>query len=186
MAKERLSMRKIKEILRLKWDCTLSNRQIAKSCSISHSTVADYLLRAKMAGLSWPLDPELNDAAIENLLFPVTQYPAPANRQMPEMTYLYQEMKKKSVTFQLLWYEYKQANPDGYQYSQFCNLYRQWVKKLDVTLRQEHRAGEKLFIDYAGQTVPIVDRKTGEIIEAQIFVATLGALCANMSETPTP
>jgi transposase len=84
-------------------------------------------------------------------------------------------MKKKSVTLQLLWYEYKQANPDGCQYSQFCNLYRQWVKKLDITLRQEHRAGEKLFIDYAGQTVSIVDPKTGEITDAQIFVATLGA-----------
>jgi len=162
MAKERLSMRKIKEILRLKRDCNLSNRQIAESCSISHSTVADYLLRAKLAGLSWPLDPELDDAAIENLLFPVTQNPVPAKRQMPDMGYLYRELKKKSVTFQLLWYEYKQA-------------YRQWAKKLDVTLRQEHRAGEKLFIDYAGQTVSIVERKTGEITEAQIFVATLGA-----------
>jgi transposase len=168
-------MRKIKEILRLKWECKLSNRQIGKSCSASHSTVADYLLRAKMAGLSWPLAPELDDAAIENLLFPVTQNPVPANRKMPDMGYLYHEMKKKSVTLQLLWYEHKQANPDAYQYSQFCNLYRQWVKKLDVTLRQEHRAGEKLFIDYAGQTVPLVERKTGEITEAQIFVATLGA-----------
>jgi len=168
-------MRKIKEILRLKWDCKLSNRQIGESCSVAHSTVADYLLRAKMAGLSWPLDPEMDDAAIENLLFPVTQNPVPADRKMPDMGYLYREMKKKSVTLQLLWYEYKQANPDGYQYSQFCNLYRQWVKKLDVTLRQEHRAGEKLFIDYAGQTVSIVNHKTGEIIEAQIFVATLGA-----------
>ena len=117
----------------------------------------------------------MDDAALENLLFPVTQNPVAANRQMPDMGYLYQEMKKKSVTLQLLWYEYKQANPDGYQYSQFCNLYRQWVKKLDITLRQEHRAGEKLFIDYAGQTVSIVDPKTGEITEAQIFVATLGA-----------
>ncbi len=175
MAKERLSMRKIKEILRLKWACSLSNRQIGISCSISHSTVADYILRAKLDGLSWPLEPGMDDAALENLLFPVTQNAVAANRQMPDMEYLYQEMKKKSVTLQLLWYEYKQANPDGYQYSQFCNLYRQWVKKLDITLRQEHRAGEKLFIDYAGQTVSIVDPKTGEITEAQIFVATLGA-----------
>jgi len=175
MAKERLSMRKIKEILRLKWDCNLSNRQIAESCSISHSTVADYLLRAKLAGLSWPLEAELDDAVIENLLFPVTQNPVPARRQMPDMGYLYQELKKKSVTLQLLWYEYKQANPEGYQYSQFCNRYRQWAKKLDVTLRQEHRAGEKLFIDYAGQTGSIVERKTGEVTEAQIFVAALGA-----------
>jgi transposase len=168
-------MRKIKEVLRLKWAHKLSNRKIAKSCFISRSTVADYLLRAKLAGLSWPLDPELDDAALENLLFPVTDKSVPAEGLMPDMEYLYREMKRKSVTMQLLWYEYKQANPDGYQYSQFCNLYRQWVKKLDVTLRQEHRAGEKLFIDYAGQTVSIVDPKTGEITEAQIFVATLGA-----------
>ena len=168
-------MRKIKEVLRLKWAHEQSNRHIAKSCSISHSTVADYVLRAKLAGLSWPLDPDLDDAAIENLLFPATDKKATEKRQMPDLEYLYREMKKKSVTLQLLWYEYKQANPDGYQYSQFCNLYRQWVKKLDLTLRQEHRAGEKLFIDYAGQTVSIVDPKTGEINEAQIFVATLGA-----------
>ena len=168
-------MRKIKEVLRLKWAQKLSNRKIAKSCFISRSTVADYLLRAKLAGLSWPVDPELDDAALENLLFPVTDKSVPAEGLMPDMEYLYREMKRKSVTMQLLWYEYKQANPDGYQYSQFCNLYRQWIKKLDVTLRQEHRAGEKLFIDYAGQTVSIVDPKTGEITEAQIFVATLGA-----------
>jgi transposase len=168
-------MRKIKEVLRLKWAHEQSNRHIAKSCSISHSTVADYVLRAKLAGLSWPLDPDLDDAAIENLLFPATDKQATEKRQMPDLEYLYREMKKKSVTLQLLWYEYKQANPDGYQYSQFCNLYRQWVKKLDLTLKQEHRAGEKLFIDYAGQTVSIVDPKTGEITEAQIFVATLGA-----------
>ena len=168
-------MRKIKEVLRLKWAHKLSNRKIAKSCFISRSTVADYLLRAKLAGLSWPLDPELDDAAIENLLFPVTDKSVPAESRMPDMEYLYRELKRKSVTMQLLWYEYKQANPDGYQYSQFCNLYRQWVKKLDLTLRQEHRAGEKLFIDYAGQTVSIVDPKTGEITEAQVFLATLGA-----------
>ena len=168
-------MRKIKEVLRLKWAHKLSNRKIAKSCFISRSTVADYLLRAKLAGLSWPIAPELDDAAIENLLFPVTDKSIPAERRMPDMEYLYRELKRKSVTIQLLWYEYKQANTDGYQYSQFCNLYRQWVKKLDLTLRQEHRAGEKLFIDYAGQTVSIVDPKTGEITEAQIFLAALGA-----------
>ncbi|MFA9435107.1 MAG: IS21 family transposase [Deltaproteobacteria bacterium] len=168
-------MRKIKEVLRLKWAHKLSNRKIAESCFISRSTVADYLLRAKLAGLSWPIAPELDDAAIENLLFPVTDKSIPAERRMPDMEYLYQELKRKSVTIQLLWYEYKQANTDGYQYSQFCNLYRQWVKKLDLTLRQEHRAGEKLFIDYAGQTVSIVDPKTGEITEAQIFLAALGA-----------
>jgi len=175
MAKRRLSMRKIKEVLRLKRDHKLSNRQIATSCSISHSTVKEYLIRAKRAGLSWPLPDELDDAAVENLLFPKTQRHASAQGQIPSMEYLYHELRRKGVTLQLLWYEYKEANPEGYQYSQFCKLYRRWVKKIDVSLRQEHRAGEKLFVDYAGQTVPIVDPSTGEIREAQIFVATLGA-----------
>ena len=175
MAKRRLSMRKIKEVLRLKWDQKLTNRQIAKSCSISHTTVREYHLRAELAGLSWPLDPKLDDTAIEHLLFPRCRKPGPNKRQMPDMKYLYQELKRKSVTLQLLWYEYKQSNPEGYQYSQFCNRYRQWAKKLDVTLRQEHRAGEKMFVDYAGQTVPIIDPCTGEIRKAHIFIAVLGA-----------
>ncbi|MFH1672831.1 MAG: IS21 family transposase [Pseudomonadota bacterium] len=175
MAGRRLSMRKIKEVLRLKWQNGCRNKQIATSCNTARSTVREYLRRAQEAGLSWPLDPNLDDTALENLLFPVREAGTSSERQMPSMEYLFRELKRKGVTLQLLWYEHKQANPEGYQYSQFCNLYRQWVKKLDVTLRQEHRAGEKLFIDYAGQTVSIVDRKTGEITEAQIFVAALGA-----------
>jgi len=175
MAGRRLSMRKIKEVLRLKWQNGCRNKQIATSCNIARSTVREYLRRAQEAGLSWPVDPNLDDTALENLLFPVREAGTIFERQMPSMEYLFGELKRKGVTLQLLWYEYKQSNPDGYQYSQFCNLYRQWIKKLDVTLRQEHRAGEKLFIDYAGQTVSIVDRKTGEITEAQIFIAALGA-----------
>ena len=175
MAGRRLSMRKIKEVLRLKWQNKCSKKQIATSCNISRSSVREYLKRAQDAGLTWPLDPELDDTAIENLLFPVSDADNCAEPRMPSMEYLFEELKRKAVTLQLLWYEYKQTNPEGYQYSQFCNLYRQWVKKLDVTLRQEHRAGEKMFIDYAGQTVPIINRSTGEIIEAQIFLATLGA-----------
>ncbi len=137
MAKRRLSMRKIKEALRLKQDHNLSNRQIATSCSISHSTVKEYFLRAQQAGLSWPLPDELDDAAVENLLFPKIQRHASAQGKMPSMEYLYHELRRKGVTLQLLWYEYKQANPEGYQYSQFCKLYRRWVKKVDVSLRQE-------------------------------------------------
>jgi transposase len=163
-------MRKIKEVLRLKWVHKLSNRQIAKSCSICHATVREYLTRAQLAGLSWPVPEDLDDGALEDLLFPSPTKNASRQRQVPPMEYLFQ-----GVTLQLLWFEYKEANPEGYQYSQFCNRYRRWVKKLDVVLRQEHRAGEKLFIDYAGQTVPIIDRLTGHSTEAQIFVATLGA-----------
>ena len=182
MAGRRLSMRKIKEVLRLKWEYDQSNKQIAQSCKIARSTVREYLDRAGRQDLSWPLDPSLDDAPLRNALPPSTASPFFPIASMPPMDYLYQELKRKGVTLQLLWYEYKQANPDGYQYSQFCHLYRQWVKKLDVTLRQEHRAGEKLFVDYAGQTVPIIDPATGEITEAQIFIATLGASSYTFAE----
>ena len=180
MAGRRLSMRKIKEVLRLKWEFNQSNKQIAQSCKIARSTVREYLDRAKRAGLCWPLDPDLDDTAIETMLFPVIA--VSEKRQMPPMDYLYQELKKKGVTLQLLWYEYKEAHPDGYQYSQFCHLYGQWLKKLDVTLRQTHRAGEKLFVDYAGQTMPIIDASTGEVTEAQIFIAALGASSYTFAE----
>lgn len=183
MARSRLSMRKIKEVLRLKWECNQSINQIAKSCAIARSTVREYLERAKQSGLRWPLDTSLDDAALETLLFPACPTLSSTDRpQMPLMDYLYQELKKKGVTLQLLWYEYKQSNPDGYQYSRFCHHYAQWLKKLDVTLRQTHRAGEKLFVDYAGQTVAIIDPKTGEVTQAQIFIAALGASSYTFAE----
>ena len=138
-------MRKIEEVLRLKWGHQLSNRQIANSCLISHTTVREYLDRARLAGLSWPLDPALDNTTLESMLFHENPALLSTQRTMPSMGYLFKELKRKSVTLQLLWHEYRQGNPEGYQYSQFCLRYRQWVKKLDVTLRQEHRAGEKLF-----------------------------------------
>jgi len=168
-------MRKIKEVLRLHHEKRLSDREIAKSVQIGRSTVKDYLLRAQRAGLSWPLPSELDEASLEHLLFPCNHSIPPERRQMPSPGYLHQELKRKGVTLQLLWHEYRQSNPDGYQYSQFCRIYQQWTKKLDPCLRQPYRAGEKLFVDYAGQTIPFIDRETGEIHEAQVFVATLGA-----------
>jgi transposase len=182
MTKRRLSMRKIQEVLRLKWGHQLSNRQIANSCLISHTTVREYLERARLAGLSWPLDPSVDNTTLENMLFPEKPTVSSAQRTMPPMDYLFKELKRKGVTLQLLWYEYRQANPEGYQYSQFCHRYRHWLKKLDVSLRQEHRAGEKMFIDYAGQTVPIIDPATGECVEAQIFIAALGASSYTFAE----
>ncbi len=168
-------MRKIKEVLRLHFEHQQSGRQIATSCSIARSTIKEYLDRAQKAGLNWPLPADLDDATLENILFPPI-FPIPQEkRQMPPMDYLHQERKKKGVTLQLLWHEYKEANPDGYQYSQFCEFYRKWVDTLDVCLRQEYRAGEKLFVDYAGQTIPLHDPLTGKIHEAYLFVATLGA-----------
>ena len=175
MAARRLSMRKIKEVLRLHYEKGLSTRQIAKSLGISRSTIREYLERAQQAGLGWPLPSELDEASLELRLFPSIHTVAQEKRQMPSPEYLHQELKRKGVTLQLLWHEYKEKNPDGYQYSQFCRIYHQWTEKLDPCLRQVHKAGEKLFVDYAGQTMEITDPETGELHEAQIFVATLGA-----------
>jgi len=169
-------MRKFKEVLRLKFDRDLSNRQIAKSCSISHGTVGKYLDLAKQAGIAWPLPDNIDDNQLEPLLYETVSRPDSEKPVMPPMEYLFKELKKKHVTLQLLWYEYKQGNPQGYQYSYFCELYQKWRKQLDISLRQEHLAGEKLFIDYAGQTVSIFDQDTGNVhFQAQIFIATLGA-----------
>ena len=168
-------MRKVKEVLRLKWASDFSDRKIARSCGIARSTVAEYLRRAEAAGLSWPLPTGLDEAALEQKLFPVSQALPSQRRPVPVWAAINRELKRKSVTLFLLWQEYKECYPEGYQYSQFCHRYREWQSKLDIVMRQEHRAGEKLFVDYAGQTVPIVDRATGEERQAQIFVAVLGA-----------
>ena len=175
MPRRRLSMRKIKEVLRLKWAQGLSNRQIAKSCSVSRSTVADYLTKAEKAGLLWPLKEDISDASIESMLFPNTAHQKLRAGQMPAMDYLHKELKRKGVTLQQLWYEYKTDNPEGYQYSQFCDLYKRWTLTLNVSLRQIHKAGEKLFVNYAGHTIPIVNSETGKSTKAQIFLATLGS-----------
>ena len=176
MPAERLSMRKIKEVLRLKFGLGFANRQIARSCSINHSTVADYLYRAKAAGLrQWPLPDGLDKAGLEKRLFPAVAPRAGQLRAAPSWPAIHEDLHgHKHVTLQLVWQEYKQSNPDGYQYSRFCWLYQQWADKLDLVLRQEHRAGEKLFVDYAGDTVAIVDSKTGTIQKAQTPVSQAG------------
>jgi transposase len=168
-------MRKIKEVLRLKWAQGLSNRQIAKTCGIARPTVGEYLRRATEAGLAWPLPPDLDEAALERQLFPPPPSLPAQVRGVPDWALVHQELKRKGVTLFLLWQEYRETHPEGYQYSWFCDHYRAWQGKLDVVMRQDHRAGEKLFVDYAGQTMPVVDRNTGEIREVQIFVAVLGA-----------
>lgn len=170
-------MRKIKEVLRLKHEHGLSDRQIALTCGIARSTVGEYLMRARAAGITWPMA-GLDDAAVEARLFPERRGKAKANqpRPMPNFAEIHKELQShKHVTLQLVWQEYKETNSDGYQYSQFCELYRRWAKKADLVLRQTHRAGEKLFVDYAGQTVPVIDAKTGEEQPATVFVAVLGA-----------
>jgi transposase len=175
MAQERLTMRKIAEVLRLKWECGLSNRAIARSCSISHSTIAEYLRRAQEAGLSWPLPPDLGEDKLFDLLFPKASPSSSRVIPCPDWSLIHTELRKKSVTLRLLWVEYREAHPDGYGYSQFCALYREWAKHLKPSMRLTHKSGEKVFVDYTGQTVPIVDPHTGEVHQAQIFVGVLGA-----------
>jgi len=170
-------MRQIREVLRLRFEKNLSERQIAQAVGVGRTTLQGYLRKAAQAQLTWPLPPELNDEQLEKLLYP----PLPLENEkvetksLPDFLYLHQELKKKGVTLQLLWEEYLQANSQGYQYTQFRVRYRQWEKTLEPVMRQTHKAGEKLFVDYAGMTMGVVDRQTGEVREAQIFVGVLGA-----------
>lgn len=175
MPAERLSMRKVKEILRLKWGCGLSARRIAQSCGIARSTVAEYVRRAGEAGLRWPLPEELSERDIERLLFPPISSIPGRMRPVPDWVEVHQELRRKGVTLFLLWQEYKARSPEGFQYSRFCELYRIWTRTLNLSMRQTHTAGEKMFVDYCGQTVPVIDRVSGKTKEAQIFVAVLGA-----------
>lgn len=167
-------MRKVREVLRLALAGGLNQRQVARSLSLSPTTVGEYLRRAESAGLTWPL-PDLDDAQLEGRLYPVVARGQADTRAIPDWAAVHQELKRKGVTLLLLWQEHKAAHPDGLQYSQFCDRYRAFAGRLDLVMRQHHRAGEKLFVDYAGPTVEVVDRATGEIRAAQIFVATLGA-----------
>lgn len=175
MANTRLSMRKIREILRVCWGNGLSARQAAASCGVSRTTIKEYLDRAEKAGLSWPLPDDLDDPALENRLFPSSIPLEVERRNMPSFDYIRKELARKHVTLQLLWHEYKEKNPEGYEYSQFCLRYRAWLKTLEVALRQDYKAGEKLFVDFAGDTIPIHDPRTGAVVPAYLFVAALGA-----------
>lgn len=174
MPRKRISMRKIKEVLRLKFEAGLTYDAIGRSCNIGHTTVGEYLKRAQEAGLRWPLPEDMDDNLLEKLLYPKSPNKV-TKRPLPDWSYVHKELKKKSVTLFLLWQEYKETYPDGYEYSWFCRSYKEWAGKIDVTMRFNHRAGEKLFVDYAGHTIPVIEKRTGEIREAQIFVATMGA-----------
>ncbi len=175
MPAERVAMRKVKEVLRLRWACGRSYRQIARSCGLGRATVAEYVHRSAAAGLSWGEVAELDEGVLERRLFASGELKPATAQVVPDWAGVHQELKGKSVTLFLVWEEYKAAHPEGYQYSWFCQHYRRWVSKLDVVMRQEHRAGEKLFVDYAGQSVPVQNPLSGECRPAQIFVAVLGA-----------
>ena len=174
-------MRKVREVLRLYFAAKLSIRAIARSLGSSPSTVGEYLRRAKVAGLSWPLPASLDEAGLERRLFPAPPSPRAA-RPLPDWSRLHRELRRKGVTLSLLWEEYKAVHPEGLQYSRFCEQYRSWAARVDLVMRQEHRAGEKLFVDYAGQTAAVVDPETGAVRAAQVFVAVLGASSYTFAE----
>ncbi len=176
MPRERLSMRKIKEVLRLRFEHGQSHRAIATSCGVGITTVREYLMRAKAAGLSWPLPESMDDGALEALLFPPPPRPGEVDRALPVWPEVHRELRRqKGVTLQLLWQEYRESHPEGYGYSRYCELYRAWAKTLDVTMRFEHKAGEKVFVDYAGAKMAVTNPQTGEAREVHIFVAAQGA-----------
>jgi transposase len=169
-------MRKIKEILRLH-SLGLSQRQIAISCAVGQATVSEYLKAAEVAGLKWPEIAEWGEERLTETVAPPRGKPVP-RKLSPEPDYAdirHQLQTNKHVTLQLLWEEYRETHPDGYHYSRFCDLYRSWLRRQEVVLRQEHRAGEKLFVDFAGDTIPVHPAVAGEMTPAQIFVAVLGA-----------
>ena len=181
-------MRKMKEVLRLSVETGLSQRGIAQALGLGLGTVSTYLKRARQAGIHWPLPAEMDERTLGRLLFP--SQPATGQRRFvePDFQNVHQELKRKGVTKQLLWQEYRQQHPDdGYSYAQFCHRYREWLGRQQRSMRQVHRAGEKLFVDYCGPTMPVVNSDTGEIRQAQVFVAVLGTsnytfACASWSQ----
>ncbi|HHS8262908.1 TPA: IS21 family transposase [Legionella anisa] len=175
MPTERLTMRKIRDVLKLHYEQKYSNREVGRSLGISPGTVASYLSRAKAAQIAWPLPDDLDEDRLYQRLFQPASEAGEVQRPLPDMVKINQELKRKGVTLLLLWYDYKSRHPDGYGYSRYCDLYRQFTGKLNPGMRLTHKAGEKLFVDYSGLTVAWVDKETGVINQAQIFVAVLGA-----------
>jgi transposase len=176
MSGERLSMRKIREVLRLRLDQGLPQRAVAQSLGLSQGAVHGYVARARRAGLSWPL-PELDDGQLEALLYPPWPAVTTEQRPVPDWAVVHRELRRPNVTLALLWEEYRggMGARDGFGYSWFCDLYREWVGRLKPTLRQVHTAGERVFVDFAGHTMEVIDGATGEIHRAEVFVGVLGA-----------
>jgi transposase len=170
----RLPMRKIRDVLRLRAG-GMSKRKIAASLSIGVTAAGECVRRARRAGLIWPLPEDLSDAALELRLYPPPQATAKDRRPQPDWAAIHRELRRPGVTLQLLWEEHRGAHSDGYGYSRYCELYRAWEGRLAPTMRQLHVAGERMFVDYAGTTLEVVDGTTGEVRVCQLFVAALGA-----------
>ncbi len=189
MPTERIAMRRVREMLRLRLDAELSVQEVARRTGVARSTLREMLQRFAASGLAWPLPLDLTDKDLELRLYGEAGTKQGYRRRAePDWAALNRELKQKHVTLQILWDEYIEAHPDGYRYSRFCELYRSWEARLPVTMRQTHLGGDKLFVDYAGDTVPvIIDRRGGKTQPAHIFVAVMGAssltfACATWSE----
>jgi transposase len=170
-------MRKIREVLRLALQAEptkLSSNAVARSTGVSRGSVQEYCNRAEINQLTWEAVQEMDDTTLETLLYPKPK-PHLTRQSDLDFEYIHKELKRPGVNLRLLWFEYRANNPDGYSYQQYTKLHREWADKLNLVMRQQHRAGEKLFVDYAGHTVPVIDRTTGEVTKAQIFLATMGA-----------
>ena len=168
------SMRTVREVLRLHFEHGLSQRAIARSCATSPTTVGGYIERASKSGQDWATLSALDDSSLKTILYSDGSAP-PSRKSMPDFSFLRNEMKKKGVTLQLLWEEYRAIHPDGYGRSQFSELYRRHGKTIDPVMRFDHKAGDKLFVDFSGDRPSYVDRETGEVTEPELFVAVMGA-----------
>ena len=178
---KRLPMRKIRDVLRLSAE-GLSTRQIAASLAIGRTTLRGYLDRATELGLGWPLPAEMSDTDLERCLFHRAHQNTQRIETQPDWSYIHRELRRKGVTLSLLWEEHRSDHPEGYGYSRFCELYTRWEGKLSPVMRQRHPAGERLFVDYVGHTIDVIDPQTGEVRAAQLFVATLGASSYTFAE----
>jgi len=176
MPAHRLSMRKIRDVLRMHFQLQLSHRQIARALSLSRAGVRKTIERATAAGLIWPVPETMTEAEMELRLYPPAELGSSLlNRPEPDWEKVRSELSRKHVTRRLLWEEYREAHPDGIGYSQYCDRYRQWLLHVDPVMRIERKAGEKLFVDFGGDTIGIIDPETGLVHQAQLFVAVLGS-----------
>lgn len=171
----RLMMRRIRDLLRLKFAQGLSEREIAVSLGLGKGSVGGYIRRARAAGLSWPLPEGLDDDNLELLLFPASPSLPSEERPVPDWAVIDKEMRRSGVTRMLLWQEYRARHPDGFAYTWFCTTYDAWKGRVRPTMRQSHVGGEKVFVDFSGDTIDVIDPATGEVYPAKLFVAAMGA-----------
>jgi len=175
MAGKRVSMRKIREVLRLTHELGLSVRQVREATGVGKTAVSEYVARAKVIGITWPIPAELSDGELEGRLFVPAGFHDGPTKPVPDWAKVHEELKRRGVSLMILWEEHRAECVDGHGYSHFCELYSQWRKRLSPTMRQTHLAGDKLFVDWAGDTIPVIDPMTGEVHEVHLFVAALGA-----------